>query len=257
MKTSTPYSKQRFVLGLILFFTTMTSSQISKNYGQRLDNTQYATSAAEAALSEMFVQGLGKTSETLELENINGSPYLNESFTKGKVFYKDSLMGEHFLRYNAYSDEVELKRTVLKEESIKALLKDKYIYCTISGVPVVYTSYSNDKEQMLNGYLLKITEGSQYSLYVKKTKIFKEGKISTNSLAQSIPPKFVDETEYYIGKHHDNIKIHLPVKKRKLLQVFNIALRPKIKKYIKQHKIKLKDKNELVKLIAHVNTLHL
>ena len=51
-----------------------------------------------------------------------GSAYENETFLAGKVFYKDDMLGTFYYRLNAFSNEIEVKKTLLEEEKHKALV---------------------------------------------------------------------------------------------------------------------------------------
>ena len=81
--------------------------------------------------------------EKVRLEDIEGSVYLNESFAKGKVFYNNEFYQTFLLRYDAYNDEVEIKRGTT--ESLQALHKSFAISCEISGDVLKYIAFIEKK----------------------------------------------------------------------------------------------------------------
>ena len=46
-----------------------------------------------------------------------GSPYVDENFSEGEVFYKEKSLGTYLYRHNAFNDEVEVIKP--GDESIK------------------------------------------------------------------------------------------------------------------------------------------
>ncbi len=60
-----------------------------------------------------------------------GSPYEYEEFKKGKVYYKEEYLGEFYYRYNIFSNEIEVKKTLLEEETHKALIRDANVVLSL------------------------------------------------------------------------------------------------------------------------------
>ena len=59
-----------------------------------------------------------------DLGSVQGSPYNNEKFIAGNLFYKGKPIKTLYYRYNSYADEIEIKETFLEDEEYKALAKD-------------------------------------------------------------------------------------------------------------------------------------
>lgn len=229
-------------------------AQISKDFGSRVDYTQWATSGAEGALTELWLKGLGKYGDPRVKEKIQGTPFYKEDFSRGSVFYKDSVMGEFYLRYNAYNDEIQLKKTTLNEEPLSALAKNREIHGNVDGRDLVFTVFETTTKEVRYGYLFRIITGPRYQLFERYVKLFKEGKKSSNSLARSIPPKFVEQTDFYIGIAGEDTKFLLSQNKKHFLEAFPESDQPLIKKYIKENSLKISDKDDLIKLFSYLNS---
>jgi len=186
-------------------------------------------------------------------ENIIGSPYYNESFSYGKVFMKKKELEKVFaVRYNAYTDEIEINDGV----KIDVLLKNKDITCLIEGEKYSYLAYfkKNNSEDIQIGYLKTVFEGKKIILYIKESKMFKEGKKAKTSLTTSIPPKLVDFKTFYFSKI-DETPYNFKPKNKELLTIIIPKYRSKMKDYIKNNHLKFKSKADLVMYFKYYDLL--
>ena len=190
--------------------------------------------------------------EKVGLEDIEGSVYLNESFAKGKVFYNNEFYQTFLLRYDAYNDEVEIKRGTT--ESLQALHKSFAISCEISGDVLEYIAFIEKNNEVKKGYLFRVFKGKHYSLFKRRFKIFKEAKPAKTSLQASFPHRFVYETRYFLQKGMQNPS-YLKLKKSNLFQKLDESLNQKIKSFIKENDIDLNNEAELLQLISFANSI--
>lgn len=103
------------------------------------------------------------------IEKISGSSYHTKEFKKGSIVYFDSELKEQpLLRYNAFSDEIEMNANN-SDNPDQALLKKSKIHCTIDGVTYKYLPIpKSDLQVEKAGYLEEVFKGNSYTLYVRK-----------------------------------------------------------------------------------------
>lgn len=238
-----------------LFVKAQQAGGISRDYGTRVSNTQFATSGSEAALSELWAKGLGKPNVLVNEDQIKGSPYLNSEFKKGKVYFNDELVGTFFLRYNAYQDEIQISKTPQRSEPFQALVKAGNVSCTLEGNEMVYTHFVSKGGEIQQGYLIKLNNGENYKLLARKSKKFMEGKKSGNSIARDIEPRFVEEVEYYFWDNTSPHKTFLPSGKDKLIKLFAVEHQGTLKGFIKKKGLKLSVEDHLISIFSIANGL--
>lgn len=187
--------------------------------------------------------------------SIDGSAYYTEDFQQGTVYYNDELMGSPYLRYDAYADEIQIKKTPSKEEDYGALVRTEALWCRIGNNKLIYQSLRNAKGEVSNGYAYHLINGNKYQLYERQIKLFQEGKIAATSLTASINPKFIDKVAYYFSLKDSGEAKEIPKKRSYALALFAEADRQALKSYIKKKKLKLNDKNDLITLFYYANSL--
>nr|WP_293293885.1 hypothetical protein [Allomuricauda sp.] len=166
------------------------------------------------------------TTQSFYIGAQEGSAYENEKFTNGKVYSKDELLDDVYFRYNAFSDELEVKKTRLEEEDYQALIKSNDIYIiSNSGKKYIYNQFFDKKGEVQNGYLILLSAGEKASLYKQYDVKFFEGKEAENSMVNPIPSRFTPFIGYYVQMEGSDKIVKLPTKKNKLFKFLedNIA----------------------------------
>ncbi|MFH6602061.1 hypothetical protein ACEZ3G_01120 [Maribacter algicola] len=188
-------------------------------------------------------------------EIAKGSPYFDKDFKKGAVYYNANFIGTPYLRYDAYNDEIQIKKTSLSEEEYGALLKSNELYCIMDSKRIVYRSF-NGSDGIEKGYLKNLVNSGKYFLFVRRVKRFQEGRTSVNSLAASVDSKFIDETGYYFGKENETEMLQKIVAgRRQVLGLFDAGDRAELKAFIRKNKLNLNAENDLMALFYYANTL--
>jgi hypothetical protein len=187
-----------------------------------------------------------------------GSPYEYEAFKKGKVYYEEEYLGEFYYRLNIFSNEIEVKRTLLEEENYKALIANEKVSLVASnGKEYRYLTFKNEKNNTETGYITQLLNGSDYKLYKRVVAKYLEAKPAANSMVNPIPSRFTQFTEYYIQHDPSNEIVELPTKKNKMLKFFDSAVAKEIKDFIAQENINLAQEKDLIKIIAFLDTSNL
>jgi len=207
-----------------------------------------------AQTERQFLDIINKSRNTVTLKDseIVGTKYFNENFVPGKIAQNNVEFSKEFqMRYNAYADEIEVNNGV----DIDVLAKDSSISCTIGEQQYNYLPYKEANSEFSKmGYLTILFEGKNLQLYKREVKIFKEGRKARTSLTTSIPPKLVDFEHFVISQNNETPSI-IKLKEKVLLNLFPEELRPKLKQYLKENKLKLKNKSDLISFIAHCDNL--
>ena len=187
----------------------------------------------------------------LNYNNLKGSPYEVNDFSFGFVTDEQSNKSVNlFLRYNIFSDEVELRASLDKDDKMIALLKESDISCKIKGRLYRYASFLDENSLAKEGYLIQIYKGKHYSLYKRLKSVFTPKKISENGYAATIKAKFKRTTLYYIEK--GDVISFLPNKKKILINKFNSKTLG-MKRYLKNKKSTLKKEIDLIDLVKFLD----
>lgn len=183
--------------------------------------------------------------------NITGSQYFDLDFKESKLEYFERIIKDSgYMRYNAFTDEVEMADTPYQNNSDLVLIKSKDVIPTINGQRYEYLPHRLNKENTKIGYLIKVYEGSKYTLYIKKSKKFMEAKIARTSLENSFPPRYVDDSKTYISTS-GNTPIAIKNSKKTVLKFFNNS--SGLKKFIKNEKIKFNKTESIIKVVEYVD----
>ena len=197
---------------------------------------------------------LGKLWEERKLtfDDIDGTIYSNETFTQGTLYEDGKPIKELYARYDAYNDEIELKETLESSEVLSMAKDSKYSY-VLNGEEYYYLGYKDENGETKEGYLTPLVSGN-YTLYVKRMKVFKEGKEARNSFEKSFPHRFLDKIEYYASSNGE-APVFMKTKKSDVIAMFSEKDKSTIKQYIKERKINVSDDHDLVTLFTYANAL--
>ncbi|MBZ9728464.1 hypothetical protein LB467_02090 [Salegentibacter sp. JZCK2] len=183
-----------------------------------------------------------------------GSPYTDNNFKPALLFYEDENQGQVYYRYNAYNEEIEIKKNPLEEETINALHTDKAISIELGGGKrLSFKTFIDKSDNTLNGYLTKLYDGEIYDLF-KRTKVkFTEAQPAQNSFVKATSNRFTHFTEYYLQKKGVNKIEEIILKNRKLLKMVDTAKKKELEVFIKDNNLKIKNEIDLIKAIQFLN----
>ncbi len=188
------------------------------------------------------------------LEGMAGSPYTSNEFQQGTVYYKDENTGKVYFRHNSYNEEIEIKKTNLKDEPIQSLGRDKNIaMVSKDGKALRFSTFIDSKGLTQNGYLTLLVDGD-YALYLRNTAKFTEGQKSPNSFVKATPAKFSQYEEYYLEIKGISRVDEIEFKTKKFLKVLPEEVQASTAAYLKKEGIKIKDLEDVKKVISYLNT---
>ena len=133
-------------------------------------------------------------------KKIKGSPYFNPSFSLGSIKHREKIIVKTlYLRYNAFSDEVEIGSSPHQEKAEEAVLKRTDIECTIGNESYRYLPFKDKAKRNNLGYLIPFFEKESFKFFKRKKKNYLEETIPRTSLERGFPPRFVEEIQYFFS----------------------------------------------------------
>ncbi len=192
------------------------------------------------------------TYDSASLRDIKGSPYQNENFQTGAIYYDGKLIQDNvLLRYNIFADQFEMKEE-LYSENMTAIAYDPSISLKLEGQTYVYLPIL-EQEIEKGSYYKVVTKNLSYNLYKKTSVTYAPKVFATTSFKKNVPASF-NQTETYFLRSKDGSFTELPTNKNKLVK----ALSPKsneIKKFIKTNNIKIDDEKSLARIIRYYESI--
>ena len=217
--------------------------------------SQSQTDLTDSRVQDAYTDLVNSVTRAIVKTDIKGSPYFNEKFIDSKIKYFDKNLEEVFyLRYNAFSDEIELGKNKFQNESVEIVQKNEKIICFIGNEIFLLKSYKNEVGNQKKGYLNMIFDGKKSKIYRSKRKIFMEATQARTSLERAFPARYIDEKSYYISLKNSSEINYLKVSKKSLLKLID-SKEKKIKKFISENKIKLKNEADLIKVFEFYESL--
>lgn len=184
-----------------------------------------------------------------------GSPYENDEFSEGKIYHGEEYLGRFYYRYNIFSKEIEIKKTKLKEEEYKALLKDENIKLVSSDREFCFMEFMTNRGELKKGYLNILSKKGNFTLYQHLITKYSAAEAAANSQVNPKPSRFTTFTEYYFQKDGEEPVQRLASKKKSFLKQLPENIHTKVKSYIKEHNTHLKKEKDLIELFEYINTL--
>lgn len=185
-----------------------------------------------------------------EFDAIKDEAYVNSSFINGNIYQEDQLLKSNVpMRYNAYADEIEIKKNA-SDESYGALMKDPNIFVKIFKDIYVFVPFEGNNSK--GGYFNVLNDGKKYDLYKKTTSVFKEPRKAKTSYERDTPPTFIKSVKYYLVE--DGSFLEMPSRKSKVIKMMD-SKKTEIKSYIKDNNIDLDKEADMIKLVSYFDSL--
>ena len=217
--------------------------------------SQAQTDLTDSRVQDAYTDLVNSVTRSIIKTDIKGTPYFNEKFTDSKIKYFDkSLEDIFYLRYNAFSDEIEMGKNKFQNESVEIVQKNENIVCYIGDEIFLFKNYKNEIENIKKGYLNLIFDGKKSKIYRSNRKIFMEATQARTSLERAFPARYIDQKSYYISLNDFNEINYLKLSKKYILKLINNKEK-NIKKFISENNLKLKNEIDLIKVFLFYDTL--
>ena len=199
---------------------------------------------------------LGYTNDTNKsiLEVADGSQFHEEEFKDATISSSKTVFKA---RYNAYLDEMEIKRQDDKIGYInKNLKKEKISFQTENRTYKILETDNYNKKRIL-GYFEILKENDYVSLYRKDLKQLNIGLEKTPYMIPA--PKSITEfrdtkSEFYVEFKQSGHAIKLSRTRGGVAKLFE-EKKEIIKQYIKDNNLKVTKEEDIIKVIDYINTL--
>lgn len=230
-------------MSLIILLLTICFSAVS---AQQTDEFPFTVSTAKKLDPAIRSKN---SNNIIDLSDINGSPYEKDAFSPGKAVTKNINNSKAFLlRYNIYNDVIEIQ----DEKNLIGLIKSTNIYAIINGVEYHCEEFKAENNKTKKGYFILLSKGENISLFLRKTKDYKEPVQAKTSFHKNEPAAFIDSESYYFKK--GNEMTSLSQNKKKILQQFP-EQEDELNSYLKKEKINLKSEKDLIKLFSYLDSV--
>ncbi len=253
-KTIFRLMKKILLLGILLALPIGIIAQYSGQLA--VNNSAGDGGVTEAILSYASGSISDRASKTggLDLDAIQGSPYVNNSFQPTSLFYDNEKVEDIFYRYNAYNEEVEIKSSNLEDADIRGLDRDKKIKILIEDNPLSFKTFIDETGLTQNGYLIQIKEG-KYKAYKRINVKYTEGQRALNSLTKATPPRFSHFYEYYLEVEGNNRIDEVVLRNRQFIKLLPQELQSKVKTKFKEEGFKIKSVEDYIKALNMVENM--
>ena len=186
-----------------------------------------------------------------QIIKVQGTQYYEDEFKLSDLRYfgniKESI---GYMRYDAYNDVIEIASTPDVERSEITLLKNSDIIATINKKEYVFLEYDEEDIKNKKGYMIRLYNGNNYSLYQKRVKIFKEAEKTKAGITESQPPRYVSKTDFYIQTRDQKPQL-IKVSKKRLIDFFKNQ--GEIKEFINKNKLKVREIESIISIIEFAN----
>jgi hypothetical protein len=194
----------------------------------------------------LFVKASGPSDQTYE--NIEGSPFLNETFVAGEIITSNLKFVDIPMRYNIFSDQIEFKQN----NSSYILAPEARIKQVHIGDHVFVAEEHQVKGKLKLGFLTLLDSGKEV-LMAKKIVNYNPKTEPTALDPLSHPAKFTRSQDVYFYKIGNT-----PVNQISSLKdlIKNLpGKQEEVTEFAKKEKISIKKEDELLKLVRFYNTL--
>ncbi|MAP53945.1 hypothetical protein [Altibacter sp.] len=186
-----------------------------------------------------------------QINSMSGSPYANDTFLTGTVYYDGKVAAENvLLRYNASSDQIEIKNPKVSIDRFGALLKNPSISASIFNEKYVFVPAQGDISER---YYKVLYSGPDYKLYKKTTVEYIPSQVARTSYEKNEPAKFEQAHTYYLVSSNMTFT-ELGNSKSKILSALSDK-KMEIKSYFKKYKPDTRNDSDLANLILYYDTL--
>lgn len=183
----------------------------------------------------------------LRAEGLNGTSYIQSDFLPANVEKYDSLL---FLRYNAFQDEMEIKKDktyfIPKKIGLSVIFK---------GTNFTYKIFSfESKGKIKLGFLKVLQEGPRMSLLLQEKIIFVEEVKPKTGYEEYEAPRLKRIKDKLFYSEKNNVALEIPKKKKDILNIFSNNL-VEIKSFVNKNRLNVKNQKNIIKIIEYYNTL--
>ena len=188
-----------------------------------------------------------------QFKNLKGSPYINEEFVSGNIYNGKELTASNvYLRYNAFSDEIEIKKSKhSSDQEYGALIKEPEVFVKIDEQLYVFLPYQNSNEK--GHYFEILSEEKAFDLYKKTEVDYTSPRQAKTSYDKDKPAEFKQTNSYYLVAKNGTF-YQLPNSKNKMVKLLSKENK-KVKEYAYKNKLDLDKEKDIIRLVSYYNSV--
>jgi hypothetical protein len=235
---------KKFIITLFIFIISFPYTY-GQEYGIGSVSTDELFSGGNVVLRKLMKRDYSKA---------EGSPYLNDEFTKGKIIFNNGKEYDVFTRLNVGSQKFEIKKNINSPASLIDI--NESVTVQMNNKSYNLHSINLGNEQIL-AILEDCVEFENISLYYFPRKVIKmpveTGAAAPTTGFTKVPkPKWADASEFLILKDDNWYAIPNSFKKLLSKNIFDPKL---LKKYKKSNKLNIKKKESLIRMVTYFNSI--
>ena len=179
-----------------------------------------------------------------------GSPYYNENFVKGDLYYgKNWRYPDVLLRYNIFNDEIEF--LLEDKDQVYAIVPEKQITKIVMREDTFVVAEAPEGAQLVSGFYKKLA-GGKVDLLAKMHVTFRE-KQPDKGFVKPDPAKFMRMKDlYYL--HKENEDVYRVSNIKKAIEYIG-EKEDELEKFAKKEKISAGNESDLIKFMAYYYSL--
>lgn len=235
---------KKYIISLLIFITSFPYTY-GQGYGIGNVSTDDLFSGGNVVLRKLMKR---------DYSEAEGSPYLNEEFTNGKIIFNNGKEYDVLTRLNVGTQKFEIKKNINSTASLIDI--NESVTVQMNNKNYNLHSINLNNEQIL-AILEDCVELENISLYYFPKKVIKmpveTGAVApTTGFSKTPKPKWAEASEFLILKDENWYTIPNSFKKLLSKNIFDPKL---LKKYKKSNKLNVKKKESLIKMVTYFNSI--
>ena len=235
---------KKYIISLLIFITSFPYTY-GQEYGIGSVSTDDLFSGGNVVLRKLMKR---------DYSEAEGSPYLNEEFTNGKIIFNNGKDYDVLTRLNVGTQKFEIKKNINSPASLIDI--NESVTVQMNNKNYNLHSINLNNEQIL-AILEDCVESENISLYYFPKKVIKmpveTGAVApTTGFSKTPKPKWAEASEFLILKDENWYTIPNSFKKLLSKNIFDPKL---LKKYKKSNKLNIKKKESLIRMVTYFNSI--
>jgi len=220
--------------------------------------SQSAISQFADPTANFFINGNVNLYKLKEYDTkVKGNPYLDKDFKSGEIIFSNGKKYNAQIRLDISEQKFEIKSNQNSQAS--AIDIDETVTITIEGEIYKLFSFKLNKPENTIAVLEEVLKLESYGLYYfpqKKIEMPEKPNVTAPATGYTKPPspKWVDNSVFLI---FNNNKSYIVPTSHNKMQALNLLNGKAYKKYRKENKLNLQDKESLKSFVTYLNSTQL
>ncbi|WP_156888611.1 hypothetical protein [Christiangramia echinicola] len=238
---------------ILLFFTLLSVFGYSQTPGLN-DVTNIVSTTApnnplygqlETLKGEIRIRG-----NSTKYKDIDGSPYYQNTkeFLPGKLILPNEKLINVNIRYDIAAEEMQIQL----EENQYQVLNNDFPVIIENSVFRKFRYLDSEGKYYLGYFKMKNHDSNANLLLLEKLR--KEVRGTERNIARGFPPKFTDDSKFYLKFKSSGEAFYSETKTKNLVKSFPYKIQEQIENFINKNNLKPKKEEDLLKIIDYYNS---